>query len=78
MQYVTMVVTEAGVIPPTSVPVIIREDAARAQCAAGRARLTTPRGRKSGRIAWRCARSFLDKEREARDRLSTISRGAHI
>ena len=34
MQYVTMVVTEAGVIPPTSVPVIIREDAARAQLAA--------------------------------------------
>ena len=34
MQYVTMVVTEAGGIPPTSVPVIIREDAARAQLAA--------------------------------------------
>ena len=29
-----MVVTEAGGIPPTSVPVIIREDAARAQLAA--------------------------------------------
>ena len=31
MKYVTMVVTEAGVVPPTSVPVIIREDAARMQ-----------------------------------------------
>jgi len=31
MKYLTMVVTEAGVIPPTSVPVIVREDAARAQ-----------------------------------------------
>jgi len=29
MKYLTMVVTEAGVVPPTSVPVIIREDAAR-------------------------------------------------
>jgi len=29
-----MVVTEAGVIPPTSVPVIIREDIARSQLAA--------------------------------------------
>lgn len=29
MKYITMVVTEAGVVPPTSVPVIIREDAAR-------------------------------------------------
>lgn len=32
-KYITMVVTEAGVIPPTSVPVIIREDHARAQLA---------------------------------------------
>jgi len=31
MKYITMVVTEAGVVPPTSVPVIIREDAARMQ-----------------------------------------------
>lgn len=29
MKYLTMVITEAGVVPPTSVPVIIREDAAR-------------------------------------------------
>ncbi len=34
MKYLTMVVTEAGVVPPTSVPVIIREDAARMQQAA--------------------------------------------
>uniref|UniRef100_A0A6U8SGW5 Translation initiation factor eIF2B subunit delta n=2 Tax=Emiliania huxleyi TaxID=2903 RepID=A0A6U8SGW5_EMIHU len=33
MKYLTMVVTEAGVIPPTSVPVIIREDRDRAQLA---------------------------------------------
>ena len=33
-KFITMVVTEAGVIPPTSVPVIIREDHARAQLAA--------------------------------------------
>ena len=33
-KFITMVVTEAGVIPPTSVPVIIREDLARAQLAA--------------------------------------------
>ena len=33
-KFITMVVTEAGVIPPTSVPVIIREDIARSQLAA--------------------------------------------
>ena len=33
MGYLTMVITEAGLIPPTSVPVIIREDAARSQLA---------------------------------------------
>jgi translation initiation factor eIF-2B subunit delta len=33
MKYLTMIVTEAGVIPPTSVPVIIREDKDRAQLA---------------------------------------------
>ena len=32
-KFITMVVTEAGVIPPTSVPVIIREDIARSQLA---------------------------------------------
>ena len=31
MKYITMVVTEAGVVPPTSIPVIIRKDAARMQ-----------------------------------------------
>ena len=33
MKYLTMIVTEAGLIPPTSVPVIIREDKDRAQLA---------------------------------------------
>lgn len=31
MKCLTMIVTEAGAIPPTSVPVIIREDKDRAQ-----------------------------------------------
>ena len=31
MKFLTLIVTEAGVIPPTSVPVIIREDSARTQ-----------------------------------------------
>lgn len=31
MRFLTVVVTEAGVIPPTSVPVILREEAARSQ-----------------------------------------------
>ena len=33
IRYISAVLTEVGVIPPTSVPVVIREDAARAQLA---------------------------------------------